>query len=136
MDRVMKFLKENTVMALATSCNDKPRSSIMEYIMVGDAMIISTDPNSIKGKNLAKNPKISITLGGMPVYLAIDGSVKEASPKEIEEYNKVLVERYPMFKEAVESGVMPFKHFRVVFDTAYYSEGMGPDCTKIIQMKK
>ena len=51
MDEVIRFLKENKVMNLATCCNDRPRSSIMEYVMVGDALIFATDPESIKGKN-------------------------------------------------------------------------------------
>jgi hypothetical protein len=105
----------------------------MEYIMVGDAMIISTDPQSIKGKNLSRNPKISLTLGGMPAYMAIDGTVEAPSAKEIEEYNKVLIERYPHFKDILASYAERFKHYRVVFDTVYYTEGMGD--TQIIKMK-
>ncbi|MDR0198184.1 MAG: pyridoxamine 5'-phosphate oxidase family protein [Methanomassiliicoccaceae archaeon] len=134
MEEVIRLLKTNTVMNLATCHNEKPRSSIMEYIMVGDAMIFSTDPESIKGRNLAKNPNVSLTVGNMPVFVAIDGTVSYAGPKEVEEYNAELIRRYPMFKEMMESGAMKFKHFRVVFDTAYYSEGMGP--AKIIKMGK
>ena len=124
-DNVMKLLKANTSMALATSCNDKPRSSIMEYIMVGDRMIFATDPKSIKGGNLAKNPNVSLTVGGMPVYMAIDGTTEDPSKSEMEEYNKVLFERYPQFKEPMESGMIKFKYFRVAFKTAYYT-----DCTQ------
>ena len=134
MDKVIKLLKENRVMNLATSYNDKPRSSIMEYIMVGDSMIFSTDPESIKGKNLAKNPRVSLTVGTMPVFVAIDGTVTFAGPVEVEEYNKELVRRYPEFKDMMASGAMKFKHFKVVFDTAYYSEGMGP--AKILKAEK
>jgi len=133
-DKIMKLLKANTSMALATSCNDKPRSSIMEYIMVGDSMIFATDPNSIKGKNLAKNTRVSLTVGGMPIYMAIDGTTKDPSKSEIEEYNKVLVERYPQFKEFMESGAMKFKYFKVNFETAYYtdcSEGMSGEAEVI-----
>ncbi|MCL1811844.1 MAG: pyridoxamine 5'-phosphate oxidase family protein [Methanomassiliicoccaceae archaeon] len=133
MEKVMKLLKENTVMNLATCCNDKPRSSIMEYIMIDGKMIIATDPESIKGKNLSKNPRVSLTVGGMPTFMAIDGTVEDASPKETEEYNKILFERYPHFKEPMTSGMIVFKHFRVVFDTAYYSDGMGP--AAVIKMK-
>jgi uncharacterized pyridoxamine 5'-phosphate oxidase family protein len=134
MDKIMRLLKENRVMNLATSYGDKPRSSIMEYIMVGDAMVFSTDPESIKGKNLAKNPKVSLTVGGMPVFLTMDGTVTYAGPVEAEEYNRELVRRYPEFAEMMASGAMKFRHFRVVFDTAYYSEGMGP--AEIISMGK
>jgi len=134
MKEVIKLLKANTVMNLATSYNDKPRSSIMEYIMVGDTMVFATDPESIKGKNLAKNPRISLTVGKMPLFVAIDGTVTYAGPREVEEYNKELIKRYPMFKEMMDSGAMKFKHFRVEFETAYYNEGMGP--AKVIKMGK
>jgi uncharacterized pyridoxamine 5'-phosphate oxidase family protein len=125
MDEVMKLLKENKVMNLATSHNDRPRSSIMEYIMIGDSMIFATDPESIKGKNLAKNPRVSLTVGGMPRYLAIDGTVTFAGPMEVNGYNEELLVRYPEFEEMMASGAMKFRHFKIVFDVAYYSEGMG-----------
>jgi hypothetical protein len=52
----------------------------------------------------------------------------------VEEYNKELVKRYPEFEAMLASGSMKFKHFKVEFDTAYYSEGMGP--AKVIKMGK
>ncbi|MDR0334896.1 MAG: pyridoxamine 5'-phosphate oxidase family protein [Methanomassiliicoccaceae archaeon] len=134
MEEVMRLLKTNTMMNLATCHNDKPRSSIMEYIMVGDTMVFATDPESIKGRNLSKNPRVSMTVGNMPVFMAIDGTVTYAGPREVEEYNKELVRRYPMFKEMMDSGAMKFKHFKVEFDVAYYSEGMG--AAKVIKMGK
>jgi hypothetical protein len=106
----------------------------MEYIMVGDTMVFSTDPESIKGKNLAKNPRISLTVGNMPIFAAIDGKVAFAGPREVEEYNKELIRRYPHFAEMMSSGAMKFKHFKVEFDTIYYSEGMNPP--KVINVNK
>jgi len=106
----------------------------MEYIMVGNSMIFATDPNSIKGKNLAKNPNISLTVGGMPIYMAIDGTTEDPSKKEVEEYNKVLFERYPHFKEPMESGVIKFKYFKVVFKTGYYTDcGAGMNEAEVIK---
>lgn len=134
MENLYKLLNDNKVMNLATCSDDKPRSSIMEYIMVGDAMIIATSPDSIKAKNIAKNNRISLTVGNMPIYAAIDGKVTDANAEEINGYNKELLVRYPEFKEMMDSGAMTFKHFRVVFDTAYYSEGMAP--AKVIKMGK
>ena len=134
MEEVMRLLKANTVMTLATSYNDRPRSSIMEYIMVGDTLVFSTDPESIKAKNMAKNPNVSLTVGNMPVFAAIDGTVAYAGPREVEEYNKELLRRYPQFAEMMASGAMKFKHFKVEFETAYYSEGFGP--AKVIKMGK
>ncbi|MDR1955144.1 MAG: pyridoxamine 5'-phosphate oxidase family protein [Candidatus Methanoplasma sp.] len=126
MDKVLKLLKENCVMNLATSSGDKPRSSIMEYVMAGNDMIFATNPETIKAKNLAKNPKLSLTVGGMPIYVAIDGTVTEPGQKEIEAYKKGLFGRHPEFEGLINSGVVKFKYYKVVFETAYYTEGMGP----------
>ncbi|AIZ56907.1 pyridoxamine 5'-phosphate oxidase [Candidatus Methanoplasma termitum] len=134
MERFMEILNANRVMNLATSSNDKPRSSIMEYVMIGDSMFFGTDPGSIKGNNLAKNPKLSLTVGGMPAYLALDGKATEAGKKDAEAYNKVLLERHPEFKQFIESGMMKLKVFKVVIDTVYLTEGHGP--AKVIKVGK
>lgn len=60
MKKVIDFLKENNVMTLATSRNDKPRASILEYYLVDDAVIFATDHDSIKGVNLKHNKHISL----------------------------------------------------------------------------
>jgi len=155
MDRVLKFLKANRIMTLATSCDDVPRASIMEYTMVGDTMMFSTYPGSIKSRNLSKNPRISLTVGHIPVFLAIDGTATEAGQKEQEEYiraqleirwhnfrgekpkyvedwNRIMMERYPEFKNKMESGGM--RYYKVTFETAYYAEGVWPP--RVIKMGK
>jgi uncharacterized pyridoxamine 5'-phosphate oxidase family protein len=130
MDRVLKLLKEEKVMTLATCSNDIPRSSIMEYVMVGDTMVFMTNPETRKGKNLAKNNRISLTAGKIPddlmqsVYVAIDGTVSDADKNEIEGYNEELSARYPSFREYMESPEFNFKYFRVNFGIAQYSVGM------------
>jgi uncharacterized pyridoxamine 5'-phosphate oxidase family protein len=136
-DRVLKLLKENKVMTLATSSNDVPRSSIMEYVMVGDTMVFMTNPETRKGKNLAKNKKISITVGNVPedimqaVYVAIDGRVFNAGKKEIDGYNDELFRRYPFFKEYMASPDFKYKYFRVRFSVAQYSVGMQSETIKM-----
>jgi uncharacterized pyridoxamine 5'-phosphate oxidase family protein len=142
MEKYLKLLNENRVLSLATSCNDKPRSSILEYIMIDGNILFMTDSKSIKAKNLEKNPKISLSVMASPVgakmeelhYLAADGTVVDADPKDLKVFNTILVERYPEFKAFVESGAMNNKYFRVVIDTVYYSEGMEP--AEIIKVKK
>ena len=154
MNEVIKLLKENRVMNLATSCDNKPRSSIMEYGMVGNSLIFATFPGTVKGKNIAKNPNVSLTVGGTPIYVAIDGTVTEADAKETEEYNKILFERhllgirhqlyygtynkpsekYTEFKDLLMNGRMNLRYYKVVFDTAYYTHGTGP--AKVIKMKE
>ena len=130
MDKVIKLLKKNKVMTLATASRNKPRSSIMEYVMVGDTMVFMTDPTTIKAKNLEKNNKVSLSVGKIPkdlmkaVYVAIDGTVEPASKAEKEGYNKELFERYPMFSQMGEFLKIAL-YFKVKFKTAYYSVGMG-----------
>jgi uncharacterized pyridoxamine 5'-phosphate oxidase family protein len=137
MERVLKLLKENKVMTLATSSNDVPRSSIMEYVMVGNTMVFMTNPETTKGKNLAKNNKISLTVGNVPddimqsVYVAIDGTVSDAGKKEIDGYNKELFERYPVFKEYMASPDFKYKYFKVKFNAAQYSIGMMSETIKM-----
>ena len=133
MEKYLKLLNANTVMNLATCSNDKPRSSIMEYVMIGDDIFFGTDPESIKGKNLAKNRKVSLTVGGMPTYLALDGRAVNATKKDSEEYFKVLFKRYPHFKELVEKGVIKLKVFRVSVSTVYFTDGNE---TKVLKVKK
>jgi len=147
MDKVLKFLKANRIMTLATSSDDVPRASIMEYTMVGDTMMFSTYPGSIKAENISKNPRVSFTVGHIPVFLTMDGTVAEASqkekdayietqleirwnnfrgekPKYVEDWNRIMMERYPEFKTLMESGNMKF--YKVTFETAYFTEGVWP----------
>jgi len=155
MDKVLRFLKANRIMTLATSSDDVPRASIMEYTMVGDTMMFSTFPGSVKSKNLSKNPRMSFTVGHIPVFLAMDGTAVEASqeekekyieaqleirwhnirgekPKYVEDWNKIMMDTYPEFKTLMESGGM--RYYKIIFETAYYAEGVWPP--KVIKMGK
>jgi len=125
MDRVMKLLEANSVMNLATSSGDKPRSSIMEYIMINGNLMFATDPATIKAKNLERNPKFSLTVGGMPAYAAIDGTVRMANSEEAKAFDKALFERHPEFESLTASGAFRFVYFKAVFETIYYTEGMS-----------
>ena len=154
MNEVIRLLKENRVMHLATSYNNQPRVSIMEYGMVGDVLIFATNSESTKSRNIAKNPQVSLSVGSTPQYVTVDGTVTDAGPKEIDGLNKILFERhllgvrhqvyagriskpyekYPEFRDMLMSGNMDLKYYKVVFDTAYYTSGTGP--ARIIDMKK
>jgi uncharacterized pyridoxamine 5'-phosphate oxidase family protein len=154
MNEVLRLLKENRVMHIATCSDNRPRSSIMEYGMVGDALIFATFPGTIKSKNISKNPQVSLTVGSTPTYAAIDGTVTDADAKEIEGFKKILFERHLLgirhqiyanryanpyekfseFRDMLMSDTMNLKYYKVVPDTAYYTHGTGP--AKIIDMKK
>jgi uncharacterized pyridoxamine 5'-phosphate oxidase family protein len=153
-NEVLKLLKENIVMHLATCRDNNPRSSIMEYGMVGDSMIFATFHGTIKGWNMSQNPRISLTVGGTPMYVAIDGTVAEASAADIEGFNKILFERhllgirhqlysgrytnpyekYSEFKDMLMADKMNLRYYKVIFDTAYYTHGSGP--AEEIDMKR
>ncbi|MDR0778323.1 MAG: pyridoxamine 5'-phosphate oxidase family protein [Methanomassiliicoccaceae archaeon] len=142
MEKYLKLLNQNRVLNLATSYKDNPRSSILEYIMVNGNILIMTDSKTIKAGNLAKNPKISLSVMASDPganleelhYLAADGTVTDADPNDIKVFNKVLIERYPEFEAFMSSGAMNNKYFRIIIDTVYYSEGMKP--AEIIKVKK
>jgi len=154
MNEVLSLLKENVVMHLATASSDgKPRSSIMEYGMVGNTLIFATHHGSIKDMNLVDNPRVSLTVGLTPTYVAIDGTVTDPTPEEEEAFNKILYDRhlrgirsqvysgkftnpyhkYQDFREMIMSGDINMQYYKVIFDAAYYTHGTGP--AKIIKMK-
>jgi uncharacterized pyridoxamine 5'-phosphate oxidase family protein len=146
MNEVLRLLREKTVMHLATCSDNKPRSSIMEYGMVGDSLIFATFPGTIKDWNMKRNPRVSLTVGGTPTYVAIDGTAVDAGPAEIEGLNKILFERhllgmrhqiyanrytnpydkYSDFRDMLMDGKMNLRYYKVIFDTAYYTHGTGP----------
>ncbi len=136
MEKVLRFLRENSVCCLATCSNDKPRASAMEYVIIGDNVLFATDGNSIKAGNLKANNKISFSVNAMPKFVTIDGITAAPSADEISAYNKNLFERHPEFKEMVDKGMMkPFVIINLYLKVIYYNDysaGMSP--TEIIKL--
>jgi len=135
MKKVIDFLKKHTVTTVATCSDNKPRASVVDYYMIGDVIIIATDPTSIKAHNLKHNKRISMSVNDMPCFVTIDGVVAEPTKAEIDGYTKVLFKLHPEFEEMVEKGLMgEFVHYKVVIETAYYNDftnGMAP--TEVIK---
>lgn len=126
MKKVIDFLKENMVMTMASSSDDKPRASILEYYMIGDSLIFCTSGDSIKGKNLKHNKHVSFSVFNAPRYVTVDGHVTPASAAEVAEYNRLMLKNHPEFKD-MDWG--PMVYYRVVIEEAYYSDmskGMVP----------
>ncbi|MBR0599397.1 pyridoxamine 5'-phosphate oxidase family protein [Sinanaerobacter chloroacetimidivorans] len=136
MDKVLQLLRENMICCLATCSDDKPRASAMEYVIAGDYILFATDGDSIKAANLRANNKISFSAHSMPQFVTIDGTTMEPSEAEINEYNRILFDRHPEFKDMIAKGMMkPFTYFKLVPEVAYYndySNGMKPP--EIIKM--
>lgn len=134
MKKVLDFLRTGDTTTVATCVDNKPRASVVNYYLVGDAILIATAPDSIKAHNLQHNKRISMSVTKMPKFVTLDGSVTEPTQAEIDGYNKKLFEVHPEFKDAVEKGLHPFVYFKVAVETAYYndfSNGMAP--TEIIK---
>lgn len=135
MKQVIDFLKENNTTVVATSADDKPRASILEYAMIGDSMVFSTDKNSIKALNLAANPRISLSVQKLPVFVTIDGVAAPATDAEKAEYDRKLVENHPEFQEMLDSGMMnDYAYFKVKPETAYMSDMSKGQDVEIIKM--
>ncbi|MDR2887351.1 MAG: pyridoxamine 5'-phosphate oxidase family protein [Bacteroidales bacterium] len=123
MKKVIDFLTGCNTSVLATSTNGKPRASIMEHAIVNGVILISTDGNSIKGKNLATNPHISLSAQKLPVYVTVDGTAVPATEAEIAAYHRVLFTNHPEFKEMMDAGMMQnYVYYRIVPETAYLSD--------------
>jgi uncharacterized pyridoxamine 5'-phosphate oxidase family protein len=153
-NKVLRLLKENSVMHLATCSDNKPRSSIMEYGIVDGSLIFATFPETIKSMNLAHNPRVSLTVGGTPTYATVDGTVTDPDLHEIEGFNKILFERhllgirhqiyadrytnpynkYSEFRDMLMSGNMNLIYYKIIFDTAHYTHGTG--AAELVDMKR
>ena len=123
MEKAIKFLDGHKLCCMATCSDNTPRASTMEYAMVDGSLIIATEHDSIKIKNINANNKTSIAVGGMPAWAVVDGSIEKASDKETAEYTKVLFERHPEFVEMLEKGHMkPFNCYKLIPKSAYITD--------------
>jgi uncharacterized pyridoxamine 5'-phosphate oxidase family protein len=122
MKRVLDLLKRSKTTTLATSSDGKPRASLVSYYVVaGDAIIFGTDTTSIKGKNLAQNKRISMSVYNEPELVTIDGTVETPSAGEIEEYIEKLLTDYPEMKEMIDNDPQKV-YYKIVINTAYYAD--------------
>jgi len=130
MEKVYEFLRNSNVCTIATSSNGNPRASIVEYHMLGNAIIFATSPDSIKAQNLKKNNRISMSVCSMPLFVTLDGKTTTPTETEIASYNEQLFIRHPDFIDLFENTLMPpFQYYKMVIEAVYfndYSQGMAP----------
>ncbi|MDR2533734.1 MAG: pyridoxamine 5'-phosphate oxidase family protein [Tannerellaceae bacterium] len=120
MKRVINLLKKQAVAVLATSADDRPRASVIEqYVLEGEAILFGTDPRSIKGQKLAKNPRISLSVMTETEMVTADGAVATPSEAEEKAYLNELYTRHPEFKDMPNDETVCYK---IIIDTAYYSD--------------
>lgn len=63
--RIMDFLKSQTMCVISTSSGDVPRATPVEYYNHGTTFYIMADPG-VKVENIKKNPRVSIGIYNMP----------------------------------------------------------------------
>lgn len=123
MKNVIDFLKANSDMVLASSFNDKPRASILEYYVIEDSIFFATSEESIKGHNLKQNKNVSLSVSRLPEFVTIDGHITAPTAVEIEKFTKLMFEKHPDFKDLIEKGVLgTFLFCKVVIETAYFTD--------------
>ena len=62
-DLIRKWLKDHDYCVISTSCNDKPWASTVNYSIDDELNIyISTRPDSLKFKNIFKNPTVCLVI--------------------------------------------------------------------------
>ena len=130
MENILKLIEGNEHCVLATSSNDNPRASIMEYVIIDGNILLSTTEDSIKGQNLKKNKKVSISIMKLPEYITIDGVMEELSEELKEKYYNIIAKKHPELIEMEKSGKLgKFLCYKLTDMTAYYSnmaEGLNP----------
>ena len=60
-ERILNFLKEQTMCTIATSLGDTPRATLLEYYSEGTTLYIGADPGK-KIENIKTNPRVSIAV--------------------------------------------------------------------------
>lgn len=91
--------------------------------MVNGSMIIATEQDSVKIKNINENNKASIAVYNMPMWTVVDGAIASASDTETTEYTKILFERHPEFLDMFEKGYMkPFNCYKLLPTSAYITD--------------
>lgn len=78
--RIVQLFQNTNICTIATSNQDKPRASVLEYAIVHKHLIFATSPNSLKVANLNNNNNISVSIVNMPTFLTLDGKTTTASP--------------------------------------------------------
>lgn len=130
MENILKLIEGNEHCVIATSSNDNPRASIMEYVIIDGNIVLSTTEDSIKGQNLKKNKKVSISIMKLPEYITIDGVMEELSEELKEKYYNIIAKKHPELIEMEKSGKLgKFLCYKLTDMTAYYSnmaEGFKP----------
>jgi len=136
-ERILNFLKEQTMCVIATCKEDVPRATPLEYFSEGTTLYIAPDPG-IKIVNIAANPRISVGIyndvhpdwpGGAWKQIKgvqITGEAKLLIPDDPEYAHAMKVYNWePFFKAlgwSLDEGPKPDRMIKVEAKKIEYSE--------------
>ena len=104
---IKKWLKEHKYCVLVTSYKDNPWAATVNYSVEDDFNIyISTSPDSLKFKNLLRNPIVSLVIDDQTREgtLQIQGIAEFLKPKTPNDPNLKISPKFLIFKKREESG--------------------------------
>ena len=103
---VREFLEKETYCVMSTvNSENKPESAVMSFSITEDnKIVLSTNKNSRKAKNILQNPNVAISFGVNPVEyttIQVEGEVQIAKDEELEKFQNVHVAKNPFSKKFV-----------------------------------
>ena len=106
---IKKWLKEHKYCVIATSSKDKPWAATVNYSVDHDLNIyISTNPDSLKFKNLLDNPMVCLVIDGQTRdgTLRLQGIAQSLKPKTSSDPNLKIKPQFLVFKKKGKDGKM------------------------------
>ncbi len=106
---IRKWLKEHKYCVIATSYKDKPWAATVNYSVDDDLNIyISTNPDSLKFKNLLDNPMVCLVIDGQTKdgTLRLQGIAQSLKPKTSSDPNLKIRPKLLVFKKKGKDGKM------------------------------
>ena len=78
--RTREFLREPRDAFVTTINKDgSPHMTVVWYDMRGDDVLLNTTDDRVKYRNLERDPRVSIVIGGGPHYVRIDGAARKVA---------------------------------------------------------
>lgn len=76
-DKVLAFINEPRYIVLATTSSDgTPQQTVLTYTVQDDTILLGSDLNSAKVKNIRRNPRVSLCLEDGSRYVSLTGTAE------------------------------------------------------------
>lgn len=127
-DNVRAFLEERRFAVLATiNKNGMPQQTVVWYELQGDEIMMNTAVGRLKDKNVRRDPRVSICVGGEYDFVTITGRARLIEDQRIAQAD---IERLATRYEGAERAKRQMERFskqqrvtiRVPIDTLYVYE--------------